>query len=57
MSKLNNWEKRNTMDRLQWEELMGHVLTGLLREVDPAIDPNHLAHIPEIKNIQEEAQL
>lgn len=53
MSKLNNWEKRNTMDRLQWEELMGHVLTGLLREVDPAIDPNHL----EIKNIQEEAQL
>ena len=44
-----NWEKRNTMDTQAWELQMGHVLTGLLREVDPAIDPNHLAHLPDLQ--------
>ena len=44
-----NWEKRHTMPLDQWEQQMGHVLTGLLREVDPAIDPEHLAHLPSSK--------
>ena len=42
-----NWEKRNTMDADQWAMQIGHLLTGLLHEVDPAIDPLHLAHLPE----------
>jgi hypothetical protein len=28
------------------EERWGRVLTGLLHEVDPAIDPAHLSHLP-----------
>lgn len=28
------------------EEQIAKVLTGLLREVDPNIDPNHIAHLP-----------
>lgn len=28
------------------EQVWGKVLTALLREVDPEIDPNHLAHLP-----------
>ena len=41
-----NWEKRSTMEAKQWNDLMGHVLTGLLREVDPQLDPDHIAHLP-----------
>ena len=44
-----NWEKRETMTPDEWEAQMGHVLTGLLREVDPAHDPEHLAHLPDVK--------
>jgi hypothetical protein len=28
------------------EDEIATVVTGLLREVDPSIDPNHLAHLP-----------
>lgn len=28
------------------EQAMAQILTGLLHEVDPAIDPNHIAHLP-----------
>lgn len=28
------------------DQHMAKVLTGLLREVDPAIDPDHIAHLP-----------
>lgn len=31
---------------LQDEEFVGRVLTGLLREVDPMVDPDHLSHLP-----------
>jgi len=34
------------MDEIHDEKHLAKVLTGLLREVDPAIDPNHLAHLP-----------
>lgn len=41
-----NFEKRSTMEKSAWESQIGHVLTGLLREVDPALDPDHIAHLP-----------
>ncbi len=31
------------------EEQLAKVLTGLLREVDPNIDPDHIAHLPTIE--------
>lgn len=42
--KLNN---RKGMDRQEWEQQIGHVLTGLLRAVDPLIDPDHIMHTAE----------
>lgn len=33
---------------------VGHVITGLLREVDPNIDPTHAAHLPTIKSDESE---
>lgn len=41
-----NWQKKATIDGQAWEAQIGHVITGLLREVDPAIDPGHFAHLP-----------
>lgn len=38
---------RKGMAKEVWEGQIGHVLTGLLREVDPLYDPEHLAHISE----------
>jgi hypothetical protein len=35
------------------EKRWAHILTGLLREVDPNIDPTHVAHLPS-KNEEEE---
>ncbi len=32
------------------ETQVAHVLTGLLREVDPNIDPTHNAHLPSVKD-------
>ncbi len=34
-----------------WEEQAAKVLTGLLREVDPNIDPDHIAHLPSTTDI------
>jgi len=36
------------------EEDWAFILSGLLREVDPAIDPNHSAHLPDATNIDKE---
>jgi hypothetical protein len=52
-----NWQKRATMIPDVWAGQMGHVLTQLLREVDPAIDPNHLAHEPSLADRPEDAPL
>lgn len=35
--------------RANTEEEWASVLSGLLREVDPQIDPNHIAHLPNSK--------
>lgn len=35
-------EDRASWDQAQWAK----VLTGLLREVDPSTDPDHIAHLP-----------
>lgn len=32
------------------EKAVAYVLTGLLREVDPEIDPTHLSHLPSTKD-------
>jgi hypothetical protein len=37
------------MDVIDSEETMARVITGLLREVDPNIDPNHISHLPSEK--------
>lgn len=34
------------------EEKTATVLTGMLREVDPNLDPHHLAHLPSIRSPQ-----
>lgn len=36
------------------EDAWAMVLTGLLREVDPAIDPDHIAHLPASVGAEEE---
>ncbi len=43
-----NFEKRKTMNKTAWEKQMGKLLAGLLREVDPAIDPDHVCHLPNL---------
>lgn len=47
---------RGVINRAQWEEQVGQMLTGLLREVDPAIDPNHIAHLPDPTMAQPEPE-
>ena len=37
------------------EEQLAKVLTGLLREVDPNIDPEHIAHLPSTEQTTEES--
>jgi hypothetical protein len=34
---------------LPYEQQMAKVITGLLREVDPNIDINHLSHLPAVE--------
>lgn len=36
------------------EQATAFILTRLLREVDPAIDPKHLAHLPDAPNAEKE---
>lgn len=40
---------RKGMTKEEWGQQIGHVVTGLLHEVDPRIDPEHLAHLPDIE--------
>jgi hypothetical protein len=44
-----NFEKRAAFQDAPegWEAQMSHVLTGLLHEVDPQIDPDHISHLPD----------
>lgn len=45
------------IDGKGWDEVqLAKVLTGLLREVDPNIDPSHVAHLPAEGGSQEEAR-
>lgn len=37
-----------------WADQIGMVFTGLLREVDPMIDPDHIAHLPSIEETKPE---
>jgi hypothetical protein len=37
------------MSEVNGEEQLAKVLTGLLREVDPNVDPTHEAHLPSMK--------
>lgn len=37
-------------DGFSTEGHLGNILTGLLREVDPMIDPTHIAHLPVLTN-------
>jgi hypothetical protein len=34
------------VDEVKSEDQWARVLTGLLREVDPLIDPDHISHLP-----------
>lgn len=40
--------ERKCPDHLTKEEDWAYILSGLLREVDPAIDPTHSAHLPSL---------
>ena len=35
------------------QKAVAHIITGLLREVDPDIDPLHLAHLPSSEGVEE----
>jgi len=43
-------------NRVQGEEEWKHIITGLLREVDPNIDPTHISHLPAQKDIEIEEE-
>ena len=36
----------------EYEKQYAKVITGLLREVDPNVDPNHIAHLPSLEEEQ-----
>lgn len=42
---------------LRNEKQVGHIITGLLREVDPNIDPLHESHLPAMKNEEQNNQI
>lgn len=47
------WQDKQERSEKRW----AHILTGLLREVDPNIDPTHVAHLPSREEvIGEEAE-
>jgi hypothetical protein len=47
MSAVRIEDVRSFNDKNAWdEEKLAKVITGLLREVDPNIDPSHIAHLP-----------
>lgn len=43
--------------RVNDEQGWQHIITGLLREVDPNIDPTHIAHLPAQKEKEDEETL
>jgi hypothetical protein len=43
---VNFQEINSRRDLVNRERKLARVLTGLLREVDPNVDPNHIAHLP-----------
>ena len=45
-----NFDKRDVTEPKEWEAQMGQALTGLLREVDPSIDPKHVAHLSDLED-------
>lgn len=45
----NRLSNRKGMGDVEWEQQIGAVLTGLLREVDPLIDPDHIVHLSDMK--------
>lgn len=45
MARLDRAIKRTGDDS---EEYIAKIITGLLREVDPALDPDHTAHLPSV---------
>jgi len=42
-------ERIQEQEKSEQEEYCSKVLTGLLREVDPNIDPTHIAHLPSTR--------
>jgi len=50
------WETVNERDPEDREAFVAKVISGLLREVDPAVDPTHAAHLPSLKE-QAEGEL
>lgn len=50
-----NFDKRSSMSKEKWEAQMGLLITGLLREVDPAIDPDHISHLPSPAEMEKQA--
>lgn len=40
----------------EWEGQMEKVITGLLREVDPNVDPEHRAHLPTLAEAEQETK-
>lgn len=47
--KWNEVTRDAEISKISEEEQLGNVLSGLLREVDPDIDPSHIAHLPSLK--------
>ncbi len=44
--KEENFRRIGSMPKESWEKQIGHVLTGLLRIVDPLTDPDHISNLP-----------
>jgi hypothetical protein len=47
--KWNEVARDASLLKISEEEQLGEVLSGLLREIDPTLDPSHIAHLPSIK--------
>jgi hypothetical protein len=49
IARLNSGVDQSKIDRgSETEEQYAKVITGLLREVDPNVDPSHIAHLPSV---------
>jgi hypothetical protein len=52
IARLVSGVKINDPEKLDDQKYVGKIITGLLREVDPDIDPIHLAHLPNTEDIE-----